>query len=311
MTRQSLKFTLGGYCFFEFRFRARVVETPLTVHLSEGTGDDLLVIDESRWPAPYVIRSLPIRQRLRPFLVQGGYLRYAPAQYERYYVALEGTFPDYLSKFSSKSRKNLTRNVRKLAQLNGGTANWHEYRTAAEIAEFYQIADRLSKKTYQERLLNIAFSSKSQQELCTLAAQDAVRGYALFHSDQAIAVAFCRCYKDTILYDWVGYDPEYRDYSPGSALLFLMLEKLFSEHRFRYLDFGEGSDWYKKFFANRVTQCARVYFLPLRFVTLAVVLLHASSNLVSNFAGALLDKLSLRGRIRRLVRQLATERIWI
>lgn len=305
MARQSLKFTLGGYCFFEFPFQAWVVETPLTVHLGEGTSGDLLAVDQSRWPSPCVIRSLPIREQLPRFLVEGGYLRYAPVQYERYYVTFDGTFPAYLSKFSSKSRKNLTRNVRKIARLNGGRVNWHEYRTAVEMAEFYRIARGLSKKTYQERLLDIAFSQKSEQELCALASQDAVRGYGLFHDGEAIAVALCRCYGNTILYDWIGYDPKYKRYSPGSALLLLMLEKLFSEGRFRYLDFGEGSDWYKKFFANGVMLCARVYFFPLRFAVLAVVLLHAGSNQISNFVGALLDRFRLRHRIRRFVRQRA------
>jgi CelD/BcsL family acetyltransferase involved in cellulose biosynthesis len=51
----------------------------------------------------------------------------------------------------------------------------------------------------------------------------------------------------------LGHDPAFGQFSPGTVLLFLILERLFAERRFRVFDFGGMAAEYKVFFCDR--QC--------------------------------------------------------
>src|SRR5205823_1882492 len=116
-------------------------------------------------------------------------------------------------------------------------------------------------KTYQEKLLDEGFGRRSIQSLVELAERDDARGYALFHHERPVAVAFCRRYDDTLLYEWIGYDPGYNEFSPGTVLLLLMIEKLFVEQSFRFLDFGEGRVGTKSFFPiEKAYVCGSIFF---------------------------------------------------
>ena len=55
--------------------------------------------------------------------------------------------------------------------------------------------------------------------------------------DEAAAYVFCRIDHDVIIYKHLGHDERFTQYSPGTVLLYLLLERLFEEAEFRLLDF--------------------------------------------------------------------------
>jgi hypothetical protein len=79
------------------------------------------------------------------------------------------------------------------------------------------------------------------------------------------AYVFCRIDHDVIVYKHIGYDKRFAQSSPGTVLLYLMLQRLFKEGEFRLLDF-DGTEYYayKEFFATRAISCARLFWFPLR-----------------------------------------------
>jgi len=301
--RQTLKFTLGDYCFWQFSFEAMVADAPLTYYLDRvSTLAELLPTHSNGFP--YVVRSYPTDKVLSRFSHSKKYIRYVPAQYRRYYIKFTGSFDEYLEKFSPKSRYNLSRSVRKFSELAGGKLQWREYSSDEEINEFYRFAAELSSKTYQEQMFHEGVTSVfSRHALSELAQAGGVRGYLLFDRDTAVAYVVCLCFPGTILYSIVGFDPKYQKYSPGNVLLYLIIEKLFLERPFRYLDFGEGENWYKEFFSTGSAQCARIYYFPPKLTNVAAIGLHSLSSALSNLAGKMLDALQLRDRVRKLLRE--------
>lgn len=299
---QSLKFTLGDYCYWQFHFTAAVADPPLSVLVERpsevtaaGCGDGIRVV-----------RSFPASSPLALLRFEERWLSYVPAQYLRHYIAFKPTFQEYLAKFSSKSRSTLQRKVRKLAQ-GGGRPDMRCYRTAGEMGAFHDLAHALSQRTYQEKMFGEGFASRAgtKEGAVALASQGNVRGYALFLGGEPVAYVYCSCDAGTIKYAILGYDPQHRALSPGDVLLYLMIEALHEERAFRYLDFGEGGAWYKEFYATGALNCARVYFFPKTMRNIAAVLLHAAAGSVSDVAGAMLDRLELRERARRLLRRRA------
>jgi CelD/BcsL family acetyltransferase involved in cellulose biosynthesis len=251
-----------------------------------------------------VVRSHPTRQSLPRIAVVDGHIRYARQEYDRCCIDLSGTFQDYLQKFSSKSRSTLTRKVRKFAELSGGTTDWREYRTPPELREFYRLARELSRKTYQDKLLDAGLPDHPDFERGMLGAAErgGVRAYLLFHAGAPVAYLYLPVSDGIVRYQFLGYDPALREHSPGTVLQFHVLERLFAEGTLRLFDFLEGEGQHKRLFATRTTRCVDLHYFRRSLKTRALVRLHASLDTLSTWIVGVLDRYNLKVRIKRLLR---------
>jgi hypothetical protein len=179
-----------------------------------------------------------------------------------------------------------------------------EYRTEREIADFYAEALAVSRKTYQARLLQVGLpeSDEFRNELLALASRDSVRGYILFFDHRPIAYAYCRAVQDVLLYETTGYDPEFRKWSPGIVLLHGILERIFAEQRFRFLDLGSGEAHWKRSHATHSSSGATFFYFPPTATCIFTVLLHATLTGLSNAIVGLLSVLHLKQSTKKLLR---------
>ena len=210
-----------------------------------------------------VIRSLPLDAPMPALAIENGLIRYRTAMAPRHWISLEGSFADYLAKFSSKTRQTLGRKARKLL-APPVSAVFRAYRTPEEMQAFIREARALSAKTYQERLLGVGFPSDSAllQRIVERAASGLEQGFLLFTGDKAIAYLYTPEVKPGVFsYHSLGYDPEYEQHSPGTVLQYLALEHLFAQGKQGMFDFGEGETEQKRLFGRDSVLCADVYFL--------------------------------------------------
>jgi CelD/BcsL family acetyltransferase involved in cellulose biosynthesis len=255
-----------------------------------------------------LIRSQPIREKLPRLSLLADSIRYVPAQYERFYVDLQGSFSDYLDKFSSKSRSTLRRKVKKFGEFCGGQLDWREFRNSEDMDDFHRLAREVSKKTYQERLLDAGLPDDEEfrQQMHALARQDRARGYILFHDAKPIAYLFCSMRQGGIMINrYLGYNPEFQSWSPGTMLHYLVLEKLFTEGGLRMFDFTEGEGTQKRFFATGSARCADVYHFRRTAKNYLILCLHAATDFSSTSAVRVLDKLGLKARVKKFFRSSA------
>ena len=89
-----------------------------------------------------------------------------------------------------------------------------------------------------------------------------------------ISYGMCRTETDIITYLIIGYDPEYRQFSPGTILLLRIVEALLAEHRFRLFDLGGHAADYKAFHATGSIDYLRVIWMPTTAKNLALVGAH-------------------------------------
>ena len=299
-----LKLQLGDLSFGTLRLRlnrrsATRDETPLAAGQLPAL---------PRAPAPgtqgSVVWSHPLAETLPRLARQARYLLYIPRQYPRYYIDLAGDFASYQAKFSSKSRATIRRKIKKFAEFSGGTIDWRSYRGRGEMQEFFGFAREVSRKTYQERLLDAGLPDGAAflDELGRAADNDRVRAYLLFGKNTPVAYLYCPVVDGAVRYSHLGYDPAFAAVSPGTVLQWLVLEALFAERRFGIFDFTEGEGEHKKFFATDSYLCGDVFVMETRLSSLAVIGLHHAVTHLSELLGAALDRLGLRARIRRLLR---------
>lgn len=305
-SRQTISFTnrLGEIKLFAWQLPAYVLRT----HFTQLPENPVIPSELPEWFAHsldvVVMRSHPLTAPLPRLSMLPQAIRYIPANYQRYWVVLEDTFDHYLKKFSAKSRNTLMRKIKKFVEFSGGEIDWREYRRPAEMLEFHRLALEVSQKTYQERLLDCGLPSNQsfRDAMIELAAADSTRGYILFHQEKPVAYIYCPIHEGIALYEYVGHDPEYQRWSPGTLLQYFALQSLFAADNVKIFDFTEGEGAHKAFFSTHAQYCADIYYFRRTLKNSARVRLHAGCENLSRGIVKLLDLFKLKSVVKKLLR---------
>lgn len=201
------------------------------------------------------LATLKARHRaLKPFVRQ---------RYRRHYARLDLAFDQYLAGFSAKSRSTLRRKLKRLTERSGGQLDLRCYRDADDIAQFHGLARSLSAKTYQERLLGSGLPDGLQAlaDMQNLARAGRARGWLLFLDDVPIAYLWAPAEGSTLIYAYLGYDPAFAEFSPGTVLQLEAMRMLMEEQAFALFDFTEGEGQHKSLFATGDVDCVDVLLL--------------------------------------------------
>ena len=244
----------------------------------------------------------------RTLSIDGRAIRYVPYRGKRYLVDLSiGSFADYLHRFSSNTRNRLKRQLRHLIQRAGGPIDVLSYTSPHEISEFRQHAIAVSRVSYQSKIgWGFPESEEYKIHLISEATKGRLRGYILMAAGKPISYGMCRTEADIITYLIIGYDPEYRQFSPGTILLLRIVEALFAEHRFRLFDLGGHAADYKAFHATGSIGYLRVIWMPITAKNLALVGAHWIS--LQAWRGASFAKTICSNIARRLAARLSAGR---
>jgi SAM-dependent methyltransferase len=244
----------------------------------------------------------------RTLSIDGRAIRYVPYRGKRYFVDLSsGSFADYLRRFSSNTRNRLKRQLRHLIQRAGGPVDVLSYTSPHEISEFRRHAIAVSRVSYQSKIgWGFPESEEYKIHLISEATKGRLRGYILMAAGKPISYGMCRTEADIITYLIIGYDPEYRQFSPGIILLLRIVEALFAEHRFRLFDLGGHAADYKAFHATGSIDYLRVIWMPITAKNLALVGAHLIS--LQAWRGASFAKTICGNIARRLAAHLPAGR---
>ncbi len=232
--------------------------------------DDLLSSTAPAWPVPNSdaqgirMLSAPTAQfeaicASFPDHLVGGF-----QSYERYYIEMAGkTYPQYLAQFSSKTRSTIMRKCRKLRELSGGRLDIREFHRESDVEAFMADAWALSRLTYQARLLDAGLPEgpDAVAAMKALARNDEVRAYILYLDDRPISYLYLPTTSGIVTYAYLGYHPDHAHLSAGTVLQMEVLERLFSEARYRYFDFTEGEGAHKKLFGTASVAACSFFLL--------------------------------------------------
>jgi hypothetical protein len=267
---EVLHFQLGPFRLGEVRLKAFtlisnpfVVGAELAMPMAQAAAQDCRAA---------VVSAMPIGKRFATMCFERGALRYAARYGDRYVVDLQGSFAEYIKKFSKKSRGNLQRAAKKFDKGTDSGAPILEFRGPSEISAFRDIAVAISRASYKSDLgWGFPEDENFAREIELDAVAGRVRGYVLMSGRQPAAYVFCRIDHDVIVYKHIGYDERFAQSSPGTVLLYLMLQRLFEEGEFRLLDF-DGTEYYayKEFFSTHAISCARLFWFRPRFTEIAI-----------------------------------------
>ena len=304
LLRVRFKFLLGELVLGEWRPAFIPVVRAGSEKLPEWPALDML--PQSQVPhdaVGYQLRRTFVTRFPRGVSRQGPWLCYSPRQEYLYFVDLQGSFDSYLKLRSPKSRQNLKRSVKKFLEQNSGA--FRIYTQPQDMEEFHREAVAISGQTYQTLLLNAGLSDSPEflRAMREKALQGEARGYLLCVQEKPIAFAWCTARGDAMSYQVIGYLPEHADLSPGTVLLYLILQDLFSLEKYRMLDFGSGSAFYKEAFATDKLEFADSYLLRPTLKNRWKLWLLWRTECFSAAVGGMLERMGLKKRIRQWIRK--------
>jgi len=302
LSRVRFKYLLGEFHLASWRPRLQVVHMGVE---AEGGADiltpaELNAAAEGVWLQRGAVGKFDVGvSRLGPWIC------YVPKTERLHYVRIAGAFEAYLNRWSSKARYNLKRSVRKLQDRNPGGAL--EIASTPEAMDaFLREAAAISQTIYQSRLLQsgLHYDAKLVEQMRALASSGDARGYLLRDQGRAIAFAWCSGSGTRLTYDVIGYLEDAAALSPGSVLLYLIVEDLFRLGRFQVFDFGVGDAPYKQLFATDVDEFADAYLFRPSWRHRMLVRAHWLLDRFSSSVGAVLERAGLKAQVRRLLRAL-------
>ncbi|WP_310565114.1 GNAT family N-acetyltransferase [Hydrogenophaga sp.] len=308
--RVRFKYQFGEWVLADWRPALLTLRPP-----GDGDADaqwpELAGLDAAALPADvagYQVRRTAVQRFARGLSRQGDWLCYSPRQERLYVVDIAGGFDEYLQRRSAKSRQNLKRSVKRF--LEGNPDALQVVTGAEEMPAFHREAVAISRQTYQTQLLGAGLPDTPAflQAMQDKATRGEARGYLLRDQGRAVAFAWCAARGQTLVYEVIGYRPEQADRSPGTVLLYLILEDLFALGRYPLLDFGPGHAFYKDAFATRHTDFADAYLLRATWGHRWRLWLHGRVERFSDAVGHRLERYGLKKRIRLAMRSLAS--VW-
>ena len=180
-----------------------------------------------------------------------------------HWLEMPGSFHDWLGKFGAKKRYNLQRQHRLLVEHANGNLVLRRIEHPREVPGFAGDTATVVERSWQGELATsgVTNAARDPRVLEDLSRRGLLRSYLLAVSGRPCAFVVGYQYGDVYHYAEIGYDREFGRFSPGTVLLYLLLEDLWRHRTPRVVNFGIGDAGYKREFGNRVTRDASFFLL--------------------------------------------------
>ncbi len=184
--------------------------------------------------------------------VRENFMLYLPEVGRLHSLALPPTFDDYLGKFKAKTRFTLRKKVKLLDAHCQGHLALRRYETPEQAHEFIATVLPLAQRSWQHQEFGGVFQDGIdwERKVTDLAARSMFRGYILWAGETPYAFVLGYQHGNVYFYAKVGFDQAFDKLSPGTVLLFLLIEDLYRYHPPTRLNFGRGDSHYKEAFGN-------------------------------------------------------------
>ncbi len=159
-------------------------------------------------------------------------------------------------------------------------------------------AEEVAQKTYQRGLGTGFFYNREKARRAFLAWHEWQVGYVLYVNDKPCAFWIGSVYGKRFLSEFLGFDPAYKKYEPGTILLMKIIDD-FCENNIEELDFGVGEASYKKRFGDEHWEEESVYIFAPTLKGIKLNFARTATSFLSQFAERMLNRFDLLTNIKR------------
>lgn len=227
--------------------------------------------------------------------------------YERRLIELPAgaQFEDYLRTLGSGIRKHLRRMIKSFETKAKNTVKVTCYTEPEQVDELATTLTQISRKTYQHHLFNFRFTNSPEQvaQLRSTATSRWLRTYILWIGETPVAFNIGYHHGHTYYGHHMGYDPEFSKLQPGMYLHAEIMADLLLNGIYCF-DFLPGDSLSKRRMSNTSREERHYYLIPNGWPGSAYAFTLSATNFLSEVIGSWLDKIGLKARIKRLVRDI-------
>jgi hypothetical protein len=218
-------------------------------------------------------------------------------------LRVQGSFEEYMGKYSSKSRNTLTRKVKKFREGTLGPMRFARFERPEDVPLFMEHAVEVSRKTYQwiRHQRGLSATELITKRLLFAAQHGSMRSYLLYCGDSPCAFLVGYQASGRFLLDEIGFDPAFAKHSAGTVLQMLTVEDLFKYNSPRLFDLGDYGR-YKEVLSTESYMQGKLYLFRrgpyMRFLRTG----HRSCQFVSSTIASTLDRFNLKTKVRQFLR---------
>jgi hypothetical protein len=208
---------------------------------------------------------------------------------------------------SSQGGKQFRRVAKRLSNEFPGQVRVHRFEALADLDRTLAVVEEIAKKTWQRKVSSIGFNimdASLLEVLKTEAEGGHLRVYTLYLGGEPCAFWIGAVYQRTFFSDFLGYDPDYARYSPGTYLLSQIMEE-FCSQGLEEIDFGFSDEEYKKRFGNVMWQDTSVHMFAPSPMGLTLNAMKMITVLPHEAARALLKRSNLYEKAKMAWRKIA------
>jgi hypothetical protein len=230
---------------------------------------------------------------------------HVPETSQNHILRITGNYKQVHGQLSANLREQIRRKKKKINADFPGRAEFICYTLASEMEIAIPHIEEIARKSYQ-RGLGVGFSDTEsmRRRLQFCAAKGWLRAYVAYLGGQPAGFSIGTICNKTYTSDFLGFDPQYREYSVGTVLQSVLLERCCQEG-VEVIDFSAGHADYKKRFGNATMTVARVYVFAPHFKGVylnSVKTLAAGANKVGKY---ILSTAGFLPKMRRALRSRA------
>jgi Acetyltransferase (GNAT) domain len=276
ITESGCTFAIAGGRSYTPRLKAvTLMSVQLLMRPKESMFDALFDAIVTRYPRdlPVRIDYIPVNGQLYDYLksshrIQDRYFVYqVPGLTGVHAIPLTATYEQFLAQYSGKKRYNLRRQLQLLRQYTDGRLELRRCDSAESVSEIVDSvlnirraagnkiiggSDRNPRSWYSQQI-------RAEQALANLGLQ---RSYILWDGERPISCIRGCQFGRTFYMRKTDHDPAYDRFSPGTALLQLVIQDLIKDKRFGLINLGWGHPSYKHHTAHQVVDYALVWLFP-------------------------------------------------
>lgn len=209
------------------------------------------------------------------------------------------------SNLSPKVRKNQRSQAKRFTNDYSGKVMIRSFRDLSEVEIAMRDMEKIASKSYQ-RGLGVGFvDSADMRSFFSLKAQRGwLRSYVLYVGEEPCAFWSGTAYRGIFHSDFMGYDVEFKKYSPGMYLIMKVLEELCAggQKEIDVIDFGMGDAQYKEVLGSTQWQDVSCYLFPPTPKGLALNALRTPAAFVDRVARNALERTALLHRVKKMWR---------
>jgi Acetyltransferase (GNAT) domain len=206
---------------------------------------------------------------------------------------------------SRSQRKDVRRSTRNLLADYDNRVIVRCFVDSGELDLAIREVNRVAERTYQKGLgFGFEDTPPMRHLLDFFARKKCLRIYVLYAADNPCAFSVGNVSNGVYCGDFLGYDRQFAQYSPGNLLLVAVMEDL-CKLGVRVVDLGPGNGMYKERFGNQIGMEASLRVFAPTIKGLALNILYSVSTVVDRALKLALTRVGLLSRIKAIWRRRA------